>query len=60
MKIKEINIPFTNGNFWIEIEIDKKWSEISFRRLYTPSVEARRVLGSSDSQALFCLGFLRP
>lgn len=57
MTIREICIPFTGEKLWIEIERDKGWVEFSLRRLYTPPLEAQKILGLSDSQTLFCVGF---
>ncbi len=57
---KDINIPFCNGNFWIEIERDRKWIELTLRQIYTPDIEAQRVLGKTDARPLLVIGFHVP
>jgi len=51
----EKDIPFTK--MWIEIEVKQKWFEFQIREIYTPSPEAQRVLGQTDSRTVFELGF---
>jgi hypothetical protein len=56
-----IDIPFSKGTLWIDIETDATWFQITLRKTHILDLETQKVLGCEKDQIpLFCIGFARP
>jgi hypothetical protein len=54
-------LPFSNGNIWIECDLDNNvYYDISIRKMYNVKPKFQRLLGTRDSMTLLSIGFLIP
>jgi hypothetical protein len=57
---KDVFIPFTNMDKWINFSVEGCWFELQFQEVYSVPEAHRNILGSTDSRIVFSLGFLLP